>query len=70
MNFFYYPHYDTGKQLSRPVPQAHCLTEIFDLAEQTKETATIGEMLTIGEGVAVAPDFKGPVFVSTGNNDL
>ncbi|KAL9599351.1 MAG: hypothetical protein Q9219_003884 [cf. Caloplaca sp. 3 TL-2023] len=54
---------------------AFLLPEFFDpsilqFAEASKFPYTLGELLTIGSGPYVAPDFKGPVQILTGRQDV
>ncbi|QRV83965.1 alpha/beta hydrolase family protein [Ceratobasidium sp. AG-Ba] len=43
----------------------------FQQAYNTKQTFTMGEFMTIGEPISqIAPDYKGDVFVVTGEKDL
>ncbi|KAI4204176.1 MAG: hypothetical protein LQ350_001367 [Teloschistes chrysophthalmus] len=53
---------------------AFLLPEFFDpsilqFAESTKFPYTLGELLTIGSGPPMAPEFKGPVQIVTGRQD-
>ncbi|KLO15178.1 hypothetical protein SCHPADRAFT_825102 [Schizopora paradoxa] len=43
--------------------------QVANLATQTAQTVTVGELLTQGQGAVPAPDFKGPVLTITGQND-
>jgi len=42
---------------------------VANLATETAQTATIGELLSQGMGAVPAPGFKGPVLTITGQND-
>ncbi|KAJ5156429.1 hypothetical protein N7492_009232 [Penicillium capsulatum] len=47
----------------------HFDPEILEFAEQSKQPATVGELLTVGS-LPAESKFAGPVFVITGSNDV
>ncbi|KAL8733293.1 MAG: hypothetical protein Q9181_003632 [Wetmoreana brouardii] len=61
---------DTGSNQYAFLLPKHFDPSILQFAESTKFPYTLGELLTIGSVPTVAPEFKGPVQIVTGEQDV
>ncbi|KAL8763629.1 MAG: hypothetical protein Q9184_000629 [Pyrenodesmia sp. 2 TL-2023] len=61
---------DAGSNQYAFLLPGHFDPSILQFAESSKFPYTIGELLTIGSGAPAAPEFKGPVQMVTGRQDV